>query len=161
MVLVMATGVFDILHVGHIHFLKEARKLGDELVVVIASDATVRKRKHNPIMPQDMRAEIVGSLKMVDRVFIGGVDDPYRIVEEIKPDVIALGYDQEHDEAVIEQELARRGLSVRVVRLGRYDGDLNGTRKIIRRVLAHWEDLYRADKDPKNCMDVVMEDDGR
>ena len=66
MVRVMATGVFDLLHTGHLHFLQSAKALGDELVVVVATDATVRRRKHEPITPQEMRREMVAALKMVD-----------------------------------------------------------------------------------------------
>ncbi|KAA0002584.1 MAG: FAD synthase [Thermoplasmata archaeon] len=130
---VMATGVFDLLHIGHLHYLKEAKKLGDELVVVIATDETVRKRKHNPIMPQEMRRELVEALKPVDRAVIGYTDDFLRIVEEIKPDIIALGYDQ--DAGDLEKKLGERGISARVVRCTRYsDYDLNGTRKIIKKI---------------------------
>ena len=62
---VMASGVFDILHTGHVHYLSEAKKLGDELVVVVATDATVKRRKHMPIIPEKMRLELVSSLKKV------------------------------------------------------------------------------------------------
>lgn len=130
---VMATGVFDLLHMGHLHYLSEARKLGDELVVVVATDETVRKRKHNPITPQEMRRELVEALKPVDKAVIGHTDDPLRIVEEIKPDIIALGYDQ--DAGDLERRLKERGVAARVVRCSRYsDYDLNGTRKIIKKI---------------------------
>ena len=67
----MASGVFDLIHTGHISYLEQAKALGDELVVVVACDSTARRRKHEPITPEDMRARIVGSLKPVDRVIIG------------------------------------------------------------------------------------------
>ena len=98
MVRVMASGVFDLLHPGHLYYLKEAKKLGDELVVVGATDNTVRKRKHEPITPQDMRLEMVEALKPVDRAVLGHENDVFRTVEELKPDIIALGYDQDFDE---------------------------------------------------------------
>ncbi|HID73818.1 MAG TPA: FAD synthase [Thermoplasmata archaeon] len=142
MVRVMATGVFDLLHVGHLHYLRSARGLGDELVVVVANDDTVRRQKHEPIFGQDLRAELVGALKPVDRVVIGHVGDPFRVVEEIRPDIIALGYDQEQDPQDIVNELERRGLEIQVVRVGKFDGDLNGTRKIIRAVLDRRDRLY-------------------
>jgi len=129
----MATGVFDLLHIGHLHYLREAKRLGDELVVVIATDETVRKRKHNPIIPQDMRRELVEALKPVDRAVIGHADDPLKIVEEIDPDIIALGYDQ--DAGDLERRLRERGIGAKVVRCTRYsDYDLNGTRKIIKKI---------------------------
>ncbi len=132
---VMATGVFDLLHLGHLHYLKESKKLGDELIVVVATDATVRKEKHEPITPENMRMEMVASLKPVDRAVLGYETDRNRIVEEIKPDIIAVGYDQKHDLEKIKQELSKRGLNVKVVRLPQFDHDLNGTRKIIKKII--------------------------
>jgi FAD synthetase len=139
MVRVMAQGVFDLLHLGHVHYLCRAKELGDELVVVVASDATVRRRKHEPITPGEMRVELVGALRCVDRAVLGSEGgDPYAIVEELRPDIIALGYDQEHDEREISAELKRRHLPTRVVRLDYYDHDLDGTRKIISKILSMW-----------------------
>ena len=71
MVRVMASGVFDILHTGHISYLEQAKAAGDELVVVVACDSTVRKRKHEPVTPENMRLKIVQSLKPVDRAILG------------------------------------------------------------------------------------------
>ena len=71
MVRVMATGVFDILHLGHLYFLKEAKKLGDELVVVVATDKTAEEMKHVPITTQDMRVKLVAELKPVDQAVLG------------------------------------------------------------------------------------------
>ncbi|MCK4613943.1 MAG: adenylyltransferase/cytidyltransferase family protein [Thermoplasmata archaeon] len=136
MVRVMATGVFDILHLGHLHFLEEARKLGDELVVVVATDKTAERGKHLPIITQEMRVELVGALEVVDKVYLGHEGDPFRIVEELRPDIIALGFDQFHDEVRIKAELRKRGLDhIKVVRLPKFDHDLNGTRKIIKKIL--------------------------
>jgi FAD synthetase len=136
MVRVMATGVFDIIHLGHVYFLKEAKKLGDELVVVVATDRTAEKLKHVPVTSQDMRVKLVGELKPVDRAVLGYEDDRYKIVKELKPDIIALGFDQTHDEEVIKKDLADHGMDVKVVRLEPFmDHDLDGTRKIIRKVI--------------------------
>lgn len=133
---VMASGVFDIVHLGHLHYLQEARKLGDELVVVVATDSTVRKMKHEPITPGNMRVELVAALKPVDRAVLGHEDDIFKTVEELRPDIIALGYDQRFDEKELEAQLRGRGLGgIRIVRLSRMDYDLNGTRKIIQRVI--------------------------
>ena len=84
MVRVMASGVFDLLHTGHLHYLQEAKKMGDELIVVIATDATVRQNKHEPITPQNMRKELVAALKPVEQAVIGNDTDPLQIVEKIK-----------------------------------------------------------------------------
>jgi FAD synthetase len=132
---VMASGVFDILHTGHVHYLDEAKRMGDELVVVVATDVTVRKNKHEPIIPEKMRLELVQALKPVDRAVLGREGDMFSVVAEIRPDIIALGYDQTFDEGALKKELAKRGMNIQVVRLGRYEDDLNGTRKIIRRII--------------------------
>jgi len=132
---VMATGVFDILHSGHLHYLQEAKELGDELYVVVATDATVRRRKHEPITPERMRVELVQALKPVDKAILGNEGDMYETVRSIEPDIIAIGYDQAFSEKELETELRKRGLKARVVRLSKYEDDLNGTRKIIQKVL--------------------------
>jgi FAD synthetase len=141
MVKVMATGTFDLLHMGHIFYLREAKKLGDTLIVVVATDATVRKLKHDPITPQEIRVNLIKELKMVDEAYLGHEDDMYRIVEEIKPDIIALGFDQVHNDSTIKNELKKRKLNVKVVRLSKYEGesDLEGTRRIIQKVIAAHE----------------------
>jgi len=141
MVKIMATGTFDLLHMGHIYYLKEAKKLGDKLVVVVARDSTVRKLKHEPVTPEEMRIGIVRELKIVDEAVLGYEDDMYAVVKEIKPDIIALGYDQIHDEKKIENELKKRNLDAQVVRLPKYTGmeDLNGTRRIIGKIISAYE----------------------
>jgi FAD synthetase len=138
MVRVMATGIFDILHAGHLYFLTEAKKLGDELVVVVATDATARRLKHEPIMGEKMRLEMISALKVVDRAVLGHPDDRYKVVAELKPDIIAIGYDQVHDIAQIEKECRERGLNCRVVRLEHCLSELDGTRKIIKKIVDWW-----------------------
>jgi FAD synthetase len=136
MVRVMATGVFDIIHLGHLHFLEESRKLGDELVVVVATDNTVRKRKHEPITPEKMRLELVSSLKPVTKAVLGkDTGDIFEIVREVGPDIITIGYDQPFRERELEAEMKKRGLKVKVVRMPHLDHDLDGTRKIIKKVI--------------------------
>jgi FAD synthetase len=126
---------------GHIFYLKEAKKLGDRLAVVVATDATVRKLKHDPITPQEIRVNLIKELKVVDEAYLGHEGDIYSIVEEIKPDIIALGFDQIHSENTIKEELKKRKLNVQVVRLSKYQGgsDLEGTRRIIQKVIAAHE----------------------
>ena len=141
MVKVMATGTFDILHLGHIYFLKEAKKLGDELVVVVATDTTVRKLKHEPITPQKIRLKLIKELKVVDEAYLGHEKDMYKVVQEIKPDIISLGYDQIHDEKNIEKELKKRNVAAKIIRLSEFKegNDLEGTRKIIGKIIAAYE----------------------
>ncbi len=134
---VVATGVFDLLHLGHIHFLRAARELGDELVVIVANDATVRRMKREPVMPAAVRAEMVAALKPVDQAVVGREGNMLDIVvEEIKPHTIVLGYDQElFEPKALEAKLAERGHVVQVVRLPKLEHGLAGTRKIVARIL--------------------------
>ena len=134
---VVATGVFDLLHPGHIHFLRAARELGDELVVIIANDATVRRMKREPVVPAAIRAEMVAALKSVDHVVVGREGDMLGIiVEEIRPHIIALGHDQElFEPKALEAKLAERGHVAKVVRLPKLEHGLAGTRKIVARIL--------------------------
>ena len=133
----MATGTFDILHMGHIYFLKEAKKLGDKLVVVVACDETVRRLKHEPVTPEQMRLKLIKELKVVDDAVLGKEDDMFEVVEQIQPDVIALGYDQIHDENSLQKKLDNRNIASRLVRLPKYDktSDLDGTRRIISKII--------------------------
>ena len=141
MVKVMATGTFDLLHMGHIYYLKEAKKLGDTLSVVVARDSTVRKLKHEPVNPEEIRLDLIKEVKVVDEAYLGYEDDMYAIVEEIKPDIIALGYDQIHDEDTIKSELKKRKLTAKIVRLSEYKcgSDLDGTRRIIQKIISAYE----------------------
>jgi len=141
MVKVMATGTFDLLHMGHIYYLKEAKKLGDTLSVVVARDSTVRKLKHEPVNPEEIRLDLIKEVKVVDEAYLGYEDDMYAIVEEIKPDIIALGYDQIHDEDTIKSELKKRKLTTKIVRLSEYKcgSDLDGTRRIIQKIISAYE----------------------
>jgi FAD synthetase len=132
---VMATGVFDLLHPGHVYFLTEARKLGDELVVVVARDKTARRLKHEPYVPEHIRREMVEALKPVDRAVLGSTTDIYETVVRERPSIIALGYDQVWNEAEVESECARRGVPVRVVRVGVIPHDELATKRIVERIL--------------------------
>ena len=137
----MATGTFDLLHPGHIYYLKEAKKLGDKLIVVVATDSTVRRLKHEPVNPEEIRLALIKELKVVGEAYLGHEDDMYEIVEEIRPDIIALGFDQIHDENKIKSEMEKRKISTKVVRLEEFKGgsDLEGTRRIISKFIAAYE----------------------
>ena len=137
----MATGTFDLLHLGHIYYLKEARKLGDSLAIVVATDATVRRLKHEPVNTEEIRLNLIKEFKIVDEAYLGHEEDMYEIVEEIKPDFIALGFDQTHNENKIKSELKKRKINARVVRLSEFKGgsDLEGTRRIIGKIISAYE----------------------
>ncbi len=115
---VFAGGVFDIIHPGHIYTLRSAKSLGDLLIVVIARDSTVVKFKgKKPIHNENLRCELVNSLKFIDLAILGREGDIFKSVEYVRPNIIALGYDQVHEELLIDEECKRRGLNVKVVRL--------------------------------------------
>tara|TARA_X000000368_G_C22976012_1_gene687691 strand:- start:271 stop:726 length:456 start_codon:yes stop_codon:yes gene_type:complete len=135
---VLAVGVFDLLHAGHLHYMEQAKSLGDYLVVVVAHDDTVRKRKHEPVTGQDLRRRMVEGLKPVNEAVIGNPPEVpiFDILPKVNPDIIALGYDQEHAEERIRMSLEERGLGhIKVVRVEGLTEDLDGTRKIIARIL--------------------------
>ncbi|MEJ6530258.1 MAG: FAD synthase [Euryarchaeota archaeon] len=135
---VMAVGVFDLLHAGHLHYLEQAKALGDHLTVVVAHDDTVRKRKHEPVTGQDLRCRMVEGLKPVDDSIIGNPPNVpiFDILPIVNPDIIALGYDQIHAVEKIKSQLSELGLnSIEVTRVEGLSDDLDGTRKIIARIL--------------------------
>ena len=134
MVRVMASGVFDILHSGHISYLEQARSFGDELYVVVACDDTVRRKKHEPITNENMRVRLVNSLKPVDKAILGTNGDMFTVIDEIRPDIIVLGYDQTFDEKELESDLKKRGHDIRVARASKSGEDLEATRAIIRKI---------------------------
>ena len=116
--IVLAGGVFDIIHPGHIHTLNAAKALGGVLVVAIATDKTAQKmKKRPPLHNQELRRELVSYLSMVDKAIIGHEDDIFETVKEIKPDIIVLGYDQIHQEKFIDDGCKRINLDVEIVRL--------------------------------------------
>jgi len=115
---VFAGGVFDIIHPGHIHTLNAAKKLGDVLVVVVATDKTALKmKKREPLHNQDQRRELVNSLSMVDICLVGHEEDIFKTVDKVKPEIIALGYDQVHQEKFITDGCRKINLNVKVARL--------------------------------------------
>lgn len=115
--MVFTNGCFDLLHAGHVHLLREARKLGDVLIVALNSDASVRKIKgpHRPIRLLAERAELVGSLEMVDYVTWFDETDPRRAIEELRPDVLVKGGDWARDNVVGADLVERLGGKVRVI----------------------------------------------
>jgi len=116
--IVLAGGVFDIIHPGHIHTLTAAKALGDVLVVAIATDKTAQKmKKMKPLHNQELRCELVSSLSMVDEAIVGHEEDIFETVKQVKPDIIALGYDQIHQEKFISDGCKRISLDVKIVRL--------------------------------------------
>jgi len=116
--IVLAGGVFDIIHPGHVHTLNAAKALGGVLVVAIATDKTAEKmKKRTPLHNQELRRELVSCLSMVDKAIVGHEDDIFQTVKEVKPNIIVLGYDQVHQEKFISDGCKRINLNVEIVRL--------------------------------------------
>ena len=116
--IVLAGGVFDIIHPGHIHTLRAAKALGNVLVVVIATDKTAQKMKNRiPLHNMELRRDLVRSLSMVDLAIVGQEGDIFKSVELVKPNIIALGYDQIHQEKFITDGCKKIGIDVSIARL--------------------------------------------
>jgi FAD synthetase len=134
---VVATGTFDLLHPGHVLYLERSKALGDELVVIVARDVNVI-HKPRPIVPEMQRLKMISALKAVDRAVLGCEGDTFKPIEELRPDIITLGYDQHFDAAALQEELSKRGLDTKVVRIDAHDScELCSSRKILGKILEH------------------------
>ena len=142
--IVLATGAFDLLHSGHVRFLEASKRRGGagaKLIVVVARDKTVLNRKGRmPILPEDQRRELVGSLRMVDKAILGHTHlDLLGVLREVRPDIISVGYDQKQIKASVEKLLREQGLPVRLVQIPKFGpSGLNSSTGIKQRVARHW-----------------------
>lgn len=117
---VLAFGTFDILHKGHIYFLKSAKSFG-ELTVVVSRDKTVKKIKNKrPVNDEKKRLNNIRKLNIAKRVILGYINNKYKVIQKIKPDIISLGYDQKHFVDDLKKELKKLKLKTKVVRLKSY-----------------------------------------
>ena len=134
--LVLASGVFDLIHPGHVAFLRKAKEAGGpdaELLVIVARDSTVRKLKgKSPILPEEQRRALVESLKPVDRAVLGSEDlDIAGILEAYKPDIVAVGYDQDKIEAEVRKVIEEKKLPIKVVKIEKFGPEgFNSSTKI-------------------------------
>jgi FAD synthetase len=118
---VMVFGSFDHLHPGHLYFLSEAKRLGDELIVVLARDETIRLLKgKSPKYTEQERKLHLHTTGIPDRIVLGKIKDKFRVIVEHQPDIICLGYDQHSFDANLEAELKKRGLHPEIIRIGPY-----------------------------------------
>jgi len=135
---VVAQGTFDVLHPGHLHYLRDAAEMGDHLVVIVARSENVT-HKAKPVVPGPQRREMVAGLKPVDEARLGHTEDIFVPIEELDPAIIALGFDQHHDVAGIEAALADRDIDCEVRRASayepEYDDALLSTGRIVDRIL--------------------------
>ena len=132
--IVFTNGCFDILHAGHVRYLKKAKSLGDMLVLGLNSDSSVRniKGKGRPIVNQKDRAEVVSSLSPVDYVVIFNEPTPIKLIEAIKPDILVKGADWKRGSIIGEDFV--RGCGGRISRIRLFEG--RSTTGIIKRILA-------------------------
>lgn len=116
---VLVFGTFDIFHEGHRHFLKEAKKHGNHLRVIVARDATVETvKKRSPLYQEEDRVKAIAESGLADEVMLGSLGDKYEVVGEYKPDIICLGYDQGFFIDGLAERLADFGLlETSIVRL--------------------------------------------
>jgi FAD synthetase len=138
---VLASGVFDLLHLGHVKFLEEAKKAGGknaELIVIIARDSTVEQTKGSkPIMSENQRRTLVESLKVVDEAVLGLENfDIGEVIKSIKPNVIALGHDQSSMEQRVREYVDKNKLNIKVIQIGKFEEDeLDSSSKIRQKIV--------------------------
>jgi FAD synthetase len=147
---ILAAGKFDILHLGHLAYLEQAKELGGdegELLVVIALDKTIeQERGAPPVFPQEQRRRIVESLKVVDKAILGyDTADHTEIVMDTNPDIIALGYDQQIDRDAFQKLIYKRGLKTKIIRLEKREADgLCSSTLIRKRIIDYYRENGRA-----------------
>ena len=118
---VMVFGTFDGLHEGHLDFFRQAKEYGDYLIVAVARDVNVKKIKNKlPINNENERLAIVKQCGLVDEARLGYENDPYKIIKEVKPDVICIGYDQNSFNKNLEARLQEMGLDIKIYTLKAY-----------------------------------------
>ncbi len=129
---VMVFGTFDIFHPGHLSFLRQAKKFGEQLIVVVARDKNVLKIKgRQPVNSESSRLNQLKVVNIIDKVFLGNLENPYKIIDEIKPEVICLGYDQE----VYTEELAKRFSKIKIYRLKAFKEDKYKSSKLTSKMM--------------------------
>ena len=140
-IVVLASGTFDLLHLGHVRFLEEAKKAGGknaELIVIVARDSTVKARKgKKTIMPEDQRRALVESLKVVNEAILGWEDfNIDKVIEKINPDIIAIGHDQDGIEREVLKAIEEKRVTIEVVKIGRFGKmELDSSSKIVRKII--------------------------
>ncbi|MGY5880793.1 MAG: adenylyltransferase/cytidyltransferase family protein [Candidatus Thorarchaeota archaeon] len=146
---ILAAGKFDILHLGHLAYLEQAKALAGndgELIVVIALDKTIeRERGTPPVFPQEQRRRLVEALGFVDQALIGlDTEDHTEIVIQTKPDIIALGYDQYTNLEYLQERITELGLHAKIVRLDKIVAEgLNSSTLIRKRIIDFYNDNGR------------------
>lgn len=114
---VLANGTFDLIHPGHLHYLKQSAQHGDDLVVVIARDSRAKTKKDTLLFDEDERQELVAAIDAVDKAILGSTESIFDTVQQIQPDIITLGYDQDFDKESLKAALREHGSDAAVIRI--------------------------------------------
>jgi cytidyltransferase-like protein len=124
-VVILAGGVYDVLHLGHLAALNEARSLGDVLITVVATDVTVEILKgRKPLFPEEDRQALVEGLKPVDKAILGYEDVGFgfeQVLKDVMPDIVAFGYDQENLQKTVSEIIEKHRLKIQIVTLSKFD----------------------------------------
>uniref|UniRef100_A0A7C2VL25 DUF357 domain-containing protein n=1 Tax=Ignisphaera aggregans TaxID=334771 RepID=A0A7C2VL25_9CREN len=144
--LVLAGGSFDIIHPGHIEFLKWASSLGDKLIVVVSRDKNYRRFKgYDPVFNENDRLKIVESIRYVYRAIVGSETDLFKSIMSVKPSIVALGYDQ-LDQEYVQEELRNRGLEdIKVIKMNEKVGNYSSS-SIKTKICRDWCGTYEKAK---------------
>jgi FAD synthetase len=132
---VMCFGTFDLFHLGHLNYFKQAKTFGDYLIVIIARDKTKISQAKEAVFTESERLELIESLMIVDEVILGNEEDHFKVIEEHSPDVICLGYDHQIEEITLREKLAERNLHPKIIRLKPYQENKHKSTKIKEKVL--------------------------
>lgn len=127
----MVFGTFDIVHLGHIALFKEAKKYGEQLIVVVSRDKRASGIKGTPpTFSEDDRLSLLQELSIIDKVVLGDKSDVYKMIKNIKPDVIVLGYDQKIFTEGLEEKIKEFGLKTEIIRAKGYKPEAYKTTNI-------------------------------
>lgn len=139
--IVLASGVFDLLHLGHVKFLEAAKKAGgkySKLIVIVARDCTVEKIKgRKPIIPENQRCRLINSLKVVDEAILGYESlDIEEVIKKIKPELIVLGHDQKVMKKNVQDYIQNKDVNIKVITIGKFGEDaLASSSKILQKII--------------------------
>ena len=140
---VLMFGTFDILHPGHLKIFEDASKLGDELYVVVARDKTVLEVKGKEThYPENERVKHVNEVSHVTKAMLGNLKSKYEVLDEVKPDIIVLGYDQKFFIEKLAQEIEKRDLNTKIVRFSAHKPHVYKS-SLIRERMHKKENLYK------------------
>lgn len=115
--IVLTNGCFDILHRGHVHLLRQAKQLGDILIVALNSDPSVKaiKGPSRPVLPQEERIELIAAMEMVDYVVLFDEPDPSKVISQLRPDVLAKGGDWSKEKIIGSDIVEHDGGTIAVI----------------------------------------------